>query len=110
MLLNASNSDSDRSTSAMPKKPFINIPPIDAYTSRKEWEGACWKKILESKDELGLIITSFERRNIVLRAAAIDRLFSGKSYRKIGEELWLSPQTISGIQKALKENGYKSHA
>ena len=58
---------------------------------------------------LGTLTTSRERRNLVLRAAAMDRLITGKSYRQIGKELWLSPQTISGIKKAMRENGYRSY-
>jgi len=44
-----------------------------------------------------------------MRAAAIDLIQSGKSYRQISEKLWLSSQTISCLKKALAENGYKSY-
>ena len=44
-----------------------------------------------------------------MRAAVISGINSGKSYRQIAEELWLSPQTISSIKKALKENNYQSY-
>jgi predicted transcriptional regulator len=44
-----------------------------------------------------------------MRAAALDRLSTGKSYSEIGEELWLSPQTVSGIKKAASEKSYKSY-
>ena len=65
--------------------------------------------MIESKLVLDLLITSSERHDLILRAAAVDRISSGVSYRKIGEELWVSPQTISGIKKALKENNYRSY-
>jgi hypothetical protein len=39
----------------------------------------------------------------------MDGLISGKSYRKIGKELWLSPQTISAIKKAINEKTYRSY-
>ena len=93
----------------MSKKEPLKMPPIGDYSSRKEWEAACWKKIVESEELLRLLVTSHERHDIVMRAAAIDGLTSGKSYRKIAEELWLSSQTISGIKKALDEKAYKSY-
>jgi hypothetical protein len=34
---------------------------------------------------------------------------AGKSYREIGDSLWLSPQTISGIRKILDGEKYKSY-
>jgi len=85
------------------------MPPVGNYSSRAEWEAACWRNLRESKELLGTLTTSRERRNLVLRAAAMDRLITGKSYRQIGKELWLSPQTISGIKKAMRENGYRSY-
>lgn len=85
------------------------ISPIDTYSSRAEWEVVCWRNILESKELLRVLVTSHERRIFVLRAAAMERLISGKSYRQIGKELWLSPQTISGVKKAMSENGYRSY-
>jgi len=93
----------------MDKKESIAIPPINNYHSRQEWETACWRKILESKELLSLLITSHERRDLVNRAAAIDRIISGKSYQEIGNELWLSPQTISVIKKAINEKAYRSY-
>lgn len=85
------------------------LPPINHYTSRKEWEDACWKILTKSSEILTLFITARERHYLVMRAAVADRLREGKSYKKIGDELWLSPQTVSGIKKALQENGYRSY-
>ena len=87
----------------------IILPPVNHYSSRKEWEEVCWRKILNSRDFLVSLITPYERRNFVLRAAVMDRIRSGKSYRQIGEELWLSSQTISIIKKAINGNGYQSY-
>ncbi|MDP2696474.1 MAG: Trp family transcriptional regulator [bacterium] len=87
----------------------ITLPPIKNYSSRSEWELACWQKIIASPKLLRLLVTARERHNLVMRAATIDRLITGKSYTQIGEELWLSPQTISGVKKALKEKGYRSY-
>jgi len=85
------------------------MPSINDYPSRKEWEAVYWKKIVESEELLQLIITSHERHDIVMRAAAVDRIASGKSYKEIGEELWISPQTISSIKKAVSEKAYRSY-
>ena len=90
-------------------KKLVVLPLIKNYSSRKEWEIACWRKILTSSELLNLLIAPNERYNLVLRAAALDGISSGKSYRKIGEELWLSPQTISSIKKALQEKNYRSY-
>jgi len=93
----------------MDKEKLIVLPPIDNYSSRQEWETACWREILESKELLSLLITSHERRDLVNRAAAMDKIISGKSYQEIGKELWISPQTISVIKKAINEKAYRSY-
>lgn len=85
------------------------LPPIKNYSSRREWQDACWQKILGSKELLQLLLSAHERRRLVLRAAALEDLASGKSYRQISKELWLSLQTISGIKKAVSEKEYRSY-
>ena len=85
------------------------LPPINRYSSRQEWEEACWRKILKSNNLLKLLVTSYERRNLVMRATVMAGVNSGKKYKQIAEELWLSPQTISSIKKALRENSYRSY-
>jgi len=85
------------------------MPLVSDYSSRPEWEAAYWQKILQSKELFRLLVSSHERHNLVMRAAALDRLIACKSYKQIGEELWLSPQTISGIKKILKEKSYRSY-
>ncbi len=87
----------------------INLPLLKRYSSRQEWEDACWQKILKSKKFLELLTTSNERHNLVMRAAVIEGINMGKKYRQIADELWLSPQTISAIKKAVKENNYRSY-
>ena len=86
-----------------------NILPIDYYSSRKIWESSCWDKIVKSETLLRLLITPHERHDFIMRAAVLQGLISGKSYRQIGKELWVSPQTISGIKKATEESIYKSY-
>jgi hypothetical protein len=68
-----------------------------------------WRKLLNSPKLLNLLVSTKERRNLAIRAAALEQIISGKSYRKICESLFLSPQTVSGIKKALKEKRYKSY-
>ncbi|MBI5079434.1 hypothetical protein HZB06_02065 [Candidatus Wolfebacteria bacterium] len=85
------------------------LPPINRYSSRKGWEDACWKNILKSNNLPRLLVTSYERRNLIMRAAVMDGINSGKSYRQIAEQLWLSPQTICSIKKAITENNYRSY-
>lgn len=85
------------------------LPSLNNYSSRKEWEDACWQKILKFKDLLESLTTSNERHNLVMRAAVMEAINSGKKYREMAEELYLSPQTISAIKKALKENNYRSY-
>lgn len=88
---------------------MVVIPPVSAYSSRKDWEEGCWHKLLSSRGWPNLI-TPYERHNIVMRAAVAHRLRAGISYTDIGRELWLSPQTISAIKKGIRENRYRSYA
>lgn len=85
------------------------LPLISSFSSRKEWEDACWTQLMKSPKILHLITTVNERHNLVLRAAALDQLRAGARYTRIAKELWLSPQTISAIQKAAKERSYQSY-
>ena len=90
-------------------KKLLIIPSIDDYPSRQEWEKALWQKILESKELLQLLITSHERHNLVMRAAALGGLIAGKSYRQMSKDFFLSLQTISAVKKAIAENNYRSY-
>lgn len=94
---------------AIVKKWLKTMPAIDKYPSRQKWEAACWRRILKSRDLLQLLVTGYERRNLVMRAATLAGLASGKSYLEIGQELWLSPQTVSSIKKAITEEIYRSY-
>lgn len=83
--------------------------PINRYNSRKEWEEANWEKLIKQPKILESFITEYERHILVLRVAVVARLNNGKSYREISKELWLSPQTISSIKKAINKKGYESY-
>ncbi|KKU90835.1 MAG: hypothetical protein UY23_C0006G0044 [Candidatus Jorgensenbacteria bacterium GW2011_GWA1_48_11] len=85
------------------------MPPINHYLSRKDWLEASWKKIAKSEKPLALLVTPYERRNIVMRAAVRDCLDSGKGIRQIARELQLSLQTVNAVKKALSEKNYRSY-
>jgi len=91
------------------KKKLIVMPLMNNYLSRKEWEKACWQKMLNSQKLLSLLVSAHERHDLIMRAVCAEHLLVGESYKKIGEELWLSPQTISGIKKAINGKEYKSY-
>ena len=91
------------------KKPIDLLPSMNNYRSRKEWEDACWKKIIKSEKLMDLFITSYERHKAIMRIAIMDRVFAGKSYNKIAQELYVSPQTISVIKKGIDEKSYRSY-
>ncbi len=91
-------------------KRMAMIPSLDNYSSRKEWEEVCWRRIVGSQELLDLLVTPHERRDLVMRAAAMEGLASGKSYRQISREFFVSLQTISGAKKAVAENSYRSYA
>lgn len=91
------------------KKQLMSLPSLDKFSSRREWEFVCWRKILKSEKLLGLLMTSHERHNLVMRAAALKELMLGKGPRQISRELFISLQTISVIKKAMNENNYRSY-
>jgi len=87
----------------------VRMSPVSRYRTRAEWENACWRKISKSENLLKILVTAHERHNLVLRAAVMDRISSGKSYRRIADELWLSSQTVSSIKKAMGGKSYRSY-
>jgi hypothetical protein len=89
-------------------KEFI-LPPIKHYPSRRDWEKACWKKLISSPEILDLIATSRERHTLTLRAGAISRINEGRRPHQIAKELFLSRQTIDALRKAAREHVYRSY-
>jgi hypothetical protein len=95
---------------------FESLPSHKNFATRKEWEAALWRAVIAQclKDGAGsqgvfsLITSPGERRIIARRAAAIGLLSSGSTYREVGRELWLSPQTISSLTRGLKTRQYES--
>ncbi len=87
----------------------IYIPPVSHYSTHKEWERAAWEILTQSPHILDALMSPYERRILVMRAAIVHRVHLGKSYREIGDELWCAPQTVSSIKKSLKERQYRSY-
>lgn len=91
---------------------LFTMREFSKFKSRKEWEKFIWGKFLESvkktdsNKQLGKLLDSVlsenEKRLIIKRIAAISLIRQGKTYKEIGEILWLSPSTISSIKKSLK--------
>ncbi len=94
----------------MNKKQLMDLPSIDKYSSRKEWEEACWRKISKSDELFPLLITFSERHELIMRAAVLKELLSGKGPRQISRELFISTQTIGAIKKSMNENSYRSYS
>jgi len=90
-------------------KIIFKLPPLNNYSSRKKWEEACWQKILKSQNIVDFLITSYEKHNLVMRAAAISDINLGKKCKEIANELWLSPQTISNIKRVRNGDSYLSY-
>lgn len=85
---------------------------VDKFKSRKEWAAAVWQRLLKDirNPDLSAILDSllspYEKSIIVNRLAAISSLKEGKTYKQIGEELWLSSTTIRSLKMAL-EGGFR---
>ena len=100
-------------------KPIKPLQSLSQFKSREEWEICVWEKLtadfakVDSGERmrklLTTLVTSHEKKNIINRAATLSLLKQRKSYREIGELLWLSPQTISAIRKSMAQSGYASH-
>lgn len=98
----------------------LRIPQVSDYPDRATWEKDAWLllikqlKFIKSFSELisilAVIISPRDQRSILRRAAAIHRIESGVSYSKIGFELWLAPQTIAALRRALAHKTFKSYA
>jgi uncharacterized protein YerC len=88
--------------------------------SADRWAERVWDEFLEkivksrtkteAKKLLGKIISEYEKEDIIRRLAILALIRQGYSYKKIGEILWVSPQTISGIKKSIMggEEFYRS--
>lgn len=86
----------------------------------EKWMEALWDELLgklnliQSKEKLKRVVErliSAKEKKMILRRLAIEALVrSGKSYRQIGEILWISHPTISTVKKNIFNVGnYKSY-
>lgn len=88
------------------------IPSVEKFKSRKDWEEYIWSQLTKGlaeadstqkiKEFLNMLLTAHEKKQMIKRASAVSLLKQGKSYREIGELLWLSPVTISAIRKSMR--------
>ncbi len=95
------------------------MPRVADYPSRSVWEEAAWHALItyfatlqKPKDidaMLRILITSHERSLFMRRMTAINRILEKKTYQEIGEELFLTAQTVSTIKKALRSEHYRSY-
>jgi Trp operon repressor len=91
------------------------IKSLSGFRSRKEWEEHIWEILTQelaqadAAEKIGqilkLLITESEKKLIINRAVAISMIQQGKSYREIGRLLWLSPTTISALNKSIRQEG-----
>jgi len=99
----------------------LNLPisSVNKFKSRKEWERYIWSVLIkeitransikEIEKIFDMLLTAHEKKQMIKRASAISFLKQGKSYRQIGEILWLSSNTINAIRKSLRtQEGYVS--
>lgn len=88
---------------------------ISKFKSRKEWVNYVWAKLLKDLKNpvlnatLNSLLSSYEKQIIVNRLAALILIKEGKTYKQIGEELWLSSTTIRSLKKILQNNSIKEY-
>jgi uncharacterized protein YerC len=100
------------------KRITYGLPLLSDFPTRQQWEAATWEilterlvkvtNLAELKEILQFLLSPHERHTLTYRALAASRIQSHISYSEIGQELWLSPQTISALKKSLIEGEYKS--
>lgn len=84
---------------------------ISEFKSKKHWVDYIWQRLLEDikhpalRSALDHLLSSYEKNIIVNRLAAVLLIREGKTYRQIGEELWLSHNTIRSLKRVL-DNPY----
>ena len=93
---------------------------VSKFKSRREWESFLWIAFVEQlvsaksktslRNKLEKVLSEAEKQIILKRITAVMLIREGKSYKEIGELLWISPSTISSIKKNFWTNsaGYKS--
>lgn len=83
--------------------------------SRKEQASLVWLKLLidiknpELKILLNTLLSQYEKDIISNRIIAISLIKRGKTYKEIGEELWLSSSTIRSLKRMLENESAKEY-
>ena len=83
----------------------------------KKLEEKVWQEFLEKMKQavsskniggvLEIVLSSYEKKELMRRLAIISFLNEGKTYRKISEILGVSHQTIRAVKKCVLENSSK---
>jgi len=92
---------------------------LKEFKSRQEWEKFIWQEIIKTLSQtksqrelssvLSRLLSNYEKRMMIRRFIAKELNGSGKTYREIGELIWISPSTISAIKKnLLAARGHRS--
>lgn len=86
----------------------------------EEWEEALWEDLLEVlikkktrqdlKKAIEALVSGPEKRFILRRLATSVLIRQGKTYREIGEILWISSATISAIRKNILQKHVTYHS
>lgn len=96
----------------------MQVSNIDKFKSRKEWSDNAWRQLLKDikhpalSASLDSLLSSYEKNIIINRFAAVALIKDGRTYREIGRELWLSPNTIRSLKRVLENHSardYKSY-
>ncbi|MDP3729678.1 MAG: Trp family transcriptional regulator [bacterium] len=88
---------------------------VKEFNTRKDWVNFMWSKIVadiknpQCAHMLNTLISAYEKEIIVNRLAALTLIKQGKSYKQIGEELWLSPTTIRSLKRVVEDNFNKEY-
>lgn len=93
---------------------------LSEFKSRKEWKEFAWLSFLKEfqkvnskkqfKELLESVLSAKEKDLIINRLIAAALISKNKTYREIGEILWLSPNTISAIKQGLlKKSLYRGY-
>jgi len=93
---------------------------ISKFKSRKKWEEGIWQKFLENIEKadskrqitklLDNLLSINEKKLVSKRLAALALIRAGKTYKEIGEILWISPSTVSALKKSVhKATNYQSN-
>jgi uncharacterized protein YerC len=83
--------------------------------SRKERASLVWSKLLENiknpKVEilLNTLLSQYEKDIVANRLIAISLIKQNKTYKEIGEELWLSSSTIRSLKRMLENKTAKEY-